>query len=309
MGCVFDGHGGWQVSEMASKVLTEKVEALLDGRGGDTVKSSNVNSNVNQMSGTLASTPSHVTEANLIRIFQETETAYIDSIRYAFSLGFGEVAKVGSCVCLAVVEDDNLVVANLGDCRAVLVSEVDGHMHGAQITRDHNCREPIERLALEQMHPGERDVVVCKPNNPHACYVKGRLQLTRSLGDIYLKYADFNAQPNSHRSSGRHISGLYTPPYVSHVPEVVQLKLQQGVDKRLILATDGVWDFISIQEAAEIVSQHPDANVAATALVQAALVQAAKESNMSIDDLKSLPQGRARRGRHDDTSVVVISLP
>ena len=67
-----------------------------------------------------------------------------------------------------------------------------------RLTSDHNARIPLEYLKLLKEHPGETDIVKCK--NPHACYVKGRLQLTRSLGDIYLKYADFNGKENSHRS-------------------------------------------------------------------------------------------------------------
>lgn len=61
------------------------------------------------------------------------------------------------------------------------------------INRDHNSRVPFEQEELRKAHPNEPDLILCK--NPHACYVKGRLQLTRSLGDAYLKYAEFNGSP------------------------------------------------------------------------------------------------------------------
>jgi pyruvate dehydrogenase phosphatase len=75
-----------------------------------------------------------------------------------------------------------------------------GVFSSTRITRDHNAREPAELLLLQQNHPNEPNIVVCK--NPHACYVKGRLQLTRSLGDAYLKHAEFNGSPDKHRSVG-----------------------------------------------------------------------------------------------------------
>ena len=47
-----------------------------------------------------------------------------------------------------------------------------------------NAGEPFEQARLVKKFPGENDIVMCK----NACYVKGRLQPTRSLGDFYLKY-------------------------------------------------------------------------------------------------------------------------
>jgi hypothetical protein len=58
----------------------------------------------------------------------------------------------------------------------------------------------MEQLYLQQQHPTENisQLVYCK--GPQACYVKGRLQLTRSLGDAYLKHSDFNGVPKGHKS-------------------------------------------------------------------------------------------------------------
>ena len=119
-------------------------------------------------------------------------------------MGFGEVAKVGCCALLALKRGNKLFTANCGDCRAVLGvahkntdSDVT-ELSALRLTNDHNAREPREQQKLKLEHPGENDIVKC--HNPHACYVKGRLQLTRALGDVYLKYKEFNAAPFSHRS-------------------------------------------------------------------------------------------------------------
>ena len=74
-----------------------------------------------------------------------------------------------------------------------------------------------EQRRLAKEHPNEPDIVVCK--SPNACYVKGRLQPTRALGDVYLKDAEFNGSPSARRY-GRYIAPPYSPPYITSEPEV-----------------------------------------------------------------------------------------
>lgn len=133
----------------------------------------------------------------------QIESNYIETTRPVFKLGFGQVANVGSCAVVAVVSNsDTLYVANCGDCRAVVGSSsksaTQDLYYATQITRDHNARVPLEKLLLKLYHPQESDVYRCK--NSHACYVKGRLQLTHALGDLYLKHSDFNPHPNMPRT-------------------------------------------------------------------------------------------------------------
>ena len=115
-----------------------------------------------------------------------------------------EVARVGSCALVGVIKGDDLVIANAGDCLAVLgqVSSVKKDAKKSiiahQINREHNARNSLEQLLLDKNHPNEDDIVKCK--SPHACYVKGKLQLTRAFGDLYLKSHEFNAPPGEHRS-------------------------------------------------------------------------------------------------------------
>lgn len=257
--------------------------------------------------------------------FAAVEAEYMEKTLDAFKLGFGELAKVGCCVLLAMRKDNQLVIANCGDCRAVMGTSVcppvavkdelfeqnhlQNHRHVAtRLTHDHNARVPLEALRLSIAHPNESDLIVCK--SEHACYVKGRLQLTRSLGDAYLKNREFNGPPNSHRSWGRHIPNPYTPPYVSPIPEITRVRLDVG-DEFLILATDGLWDELSDQDAVSVVSQccaSGQKDSAAKVLVERALEHAAQEAGMTIEALRSLPPGSRRRSRHDDTTAVVVFL-
>lgn len=172
-GAVFDGHGGWQVAEFASKTLPQVILKNLQN---------------------ISSKNELEIDKQMIKSFQETEDLIVQSIRPAFQMGFGEVGHVGSCVLFAMHNKQNLIVANCGDCRAVLgtvkTNNNKTEVLSTQINREHNCRVPLEQAILAKQHPNESNLIVCK--SERACYVKGRLQLTRSLGDVYLKYREFN---------------------------------------------------------------------------------------------------------------------
>lgn len=67
-----------------------------------------------------------------------------------------------------------------------------------------------------------------------ACYVKGRLQPTRSFGDFYLKNKEYNFTNIR----------VFTGPYIESTPLVTNFKLTSE-HKNLILATDGLWDEVN----------------------------------------------------------------
>jgi pyruvate dehydrogenase phosphatase len=130
---------------------------------------------------------------------------------------------VGSCALTAVILKDSLHIANAGDCEGVLLSNKEAAMTNLRL----NAGEPFEQARLIKKFPGEQDIVVCKS----ACYVKGRLQPTRSLGDFYLKYSEYNFTKLK----------VFTGPYIEATPLVTHFKLGQE-HKNIILATDGLWD-------------------------------------------------------------------
>lgn len=174
VGFVADGHGGWQVSEYVYRNIVDLITQYL-----------------------LPEYDPYFIEEKMIEMFDKLENDHIEAVRQAYLLGYGEVAKVGSCVLLAYSTKNDLIIANCGDCRAVLGTSTDEKKYYAtRITLDHNCREPIEEFQLKYSHPNESDVIRCKSSR--ACYVKGRLQLTRAIGDLYLKQVDFNAPVSQH---------------------------------------------------------------------------------------------------------------
>jgi pyruvate dehydrogenase phosphatase len=301
---VFDGHGGWQVSEFVSENIVEVVTRHLNSLTEHDKSATNT--------AAVYADESAIGRA-LRSSFAELEGRYVKGVRQSFAYGFGQVARVGCCALVALRVDDKLSIANAGDCRAVMgcssEDDSDEGLVGIRITRDHNAREPLEVLRLKAEHPGESESSLVRCKNPHACYVKGRLQLTRALGDAYLKYEEFNAPPGQHRDRGRHIKPPNTPPYVGAVPQLHHLQLQPKRDRFLVIASDGVWDYLSDQDAVDVVARARAAGECpAEAIRTAALTVAAEESGVDLKGLLQFPPGRQRRGRHDDTTAVVLFL-
>lgn len=281
LAAVFDGHGGWQVSEYLHRHILSRLNEIKQSTNEDWPK-------------VLSNT------------FDQLESELKSSVLASYRLGFGKVAAVGSCAIVALVFDNHFVVANAGDCQAVLVSKTDSGVTGQNICTIHssNLKSEQERLASE--HPGEDDIVRCK--SPTACYVKGRLMPTRAFGDFHLKYEEFNNPEGYSSLHGFNKSRIekFTGPYVSHRPDVQVRNIRSG-DKFLILASDGLWDEMTEQEAAEFVADASNAQEAAEILLDKALNHAAELSQMTRLSLNMLPLGR-RRSYHDDITIVVVPL-
>ncbi len=291
---VFDGHGGWQASEFAKTRIAGSLGKVL------------------RDFGSLRETEGYDPNINaLVNTFRSLDRDLMYHIRDAFTIGFGNVASTGACALVALIENDRLYIANAGDCRAVLARTTSndefGTLESVALSRDHNAREELEQKMLRTLHPFEGDIVKCKRSN--ACYVKGKLQPTRSLGDAYLKYSEFNGHPG--KRAGRYIPPPYTPPYITCEPEVTRHDLDSH-DQFLLMASDGLWDYLSNDEAVEVASgilqRGLGADAACKALVDRVLTKAAKQHQLSLSALQLLPPGSQRRKRHDDITVLCIEL-
>lgn len=81
-------------------------------------------------------------------------------------------------------------------------------------------------------------------------------------------------------------------------------------DNFLILASDGLWDFLSDTECVETLAPHvadPAADLSQI-LMDKVIERAAKEARLNVKQLTQLPAGSVRRRLHDDTTVVVVRL-
>ncbi|KAL1534527.1 [pyruvate dehydrogenase (acetyl-transferring)]-phosphatase [Salvia divinorum] len=152
---------------------------------------------------------------------------------------------------------------------------------------------------VEALHPDDSPVVVyCRG----VWRIKGIIQVSRSIGDVYLKKPEFHRDPIFQQY------GNYVPmkrPLMSAEPSIVTRKLRQE-DKFIIFASDGLWEQLSDDEAVQIVSKYPRAGIAKR-LVAAAIQEAAKKREVRYKDIKKIERG-IRRHFHDDITVVVIYL-
>ncbi|KAL2621835.1 hypothetical protein R1flu_002040 [Riccia fluitans] len=124
------------------------------------------------------------------------------------------VSSGASCVT-ALMRDGYLVVANAGDCRAVMsragLAEA--------LTVDHRAGREDEKKRIEELG-GYVD------NLTGTWRVQGVLAVSRGIGDLHLKE------------------------WISAEPEVQKLRITPDCEF-LILASDGLWDAVSNQEAVD----------------------------------------------------------
>ncbi|KAI3469337.1 hypothetical protein Pfo_026000 [Paulownia fortunei] len=177
----------------------------------------------------------------------------------------------GSTASALVRQGDLMIVANVGDSRAVLATiSDDGSLVATQLTTDLKPNTPDESKRIAQSRgriyscpdePGVHRIWI-----PNGQTVKGPgLAVSRAFGDYYIK--DF---------------GLISE------PEITQRNLSSR-DQFAILATDGVWDVISNQEAVKIVASAPERAESAKRLVEYAVCAWKHKGRAAVmDDISAI---------------------
>ncbi|KAI8555630.1 hypothetical protein RHMOL_Rhmol05G0187500 [Rhododendron molle] len=174
----------------------------------------------------------------------------------------------GTTALTIVRQGELLVVANVGDSRAVLATTSDdGSLVPIQLTVDFKPNLPQEAERITRC----KGRVFCLDDEPgvHRVWLPNEespgLAMSRAFGDYCVK--DF---------------GLIS------VPEVIQRHIT-GKDQFVVLATDGVWDVVSNQEAVQIVSSIPDKAKSAKRLVEhAARAWKRKRRGVAMDDISAI---------------------
>lgn len=159
----------------------------------------------------------------------------------------------GSCALLTMYEPASSVLrtAVTGDSRAVLGSKLAGSdgFAATALSVDQNGFNPDEVARLNAAHPGESAAML----DPETGRLFG-MAITRSFGDHRWKYPlDLlkHLEANFFDTGPR--PGYKTPPYMTAEPEVTTRRV--GTNDFVILATDGLWDHISNEDAVACVSR------------------------------------------------------
>lgn len=176
----------------------------------------------------------------------------------------------GSTACITFIQGNSIHCANLGDSRAIIGHEnYDGNFLAIPLSRDHSPSVLEERERI--INSGGR-VEACKDATgadvgPLRVWLKNQrapgLAMTRAFGDFVAA------------SVG-----------VISIPDIYSRELEHG-DRYLILASDGVWEFISNEEAVEIVRQCDNAKDACRRLMEESRRRWISEEG-SIDDITAI---------------------
>ncbi|KAI0496188.1 hypothetical protein KFK09_022495 [Dendrobium nobile] len=156
----------------------------------------------------------------------------------------------GACAATVLLKNGELHVSNVGDCRVVMSRKGIADA----LTTDHRPGREDERIRIENLG----GYVNCHNG---VWRVQDSLAISRAIGDVNLKE------------------------WIISEPETRRLSLTQDCEF-LIMASDGLWDKVSNQEAVDIVM---------------------KKKN-SMQSCKDLVEISCNRGNRDDITVMVVDL-
>ncbi|XP_044979329.1 probable protein phosphatase 2C 29 isoform X2 [Hordeum vulgare subsp. vulgare] len=277
---VYDGHGGPDAARFVNARLFSLIQELASQSGG-------------------------LSAQVIKRAFGATEEEFMGMVEKSWP-SQPRLMSVGSCCLVGAIEDGTLHVANLGDSRAVLgrLASTAGKKRRARavvaerLSRDHNVADEEVRREVAEAHPDDPHIVM----SSHGVWrIKGIIQVSRSIGDAYLKRPDL-CSPAVMQSL---CPFPLRRPVMSAVPSVTSRRLRPG-DQFIIFASDGLWEQLSDDAAVGIVSRSPRKGVAMR-LVRAAQLEAARKKDMRYESIAAIEKGRRRRF-HDDITVVVLFL-
>ena len=194
------------------------------------------------------------------RIEQLLEAAFAYAERTFLEKARLERLSDGSCSVLALVKNSKLYIVNIGDCRAVLVSgNGSGGYKTDPISVDHKANDSEEQKRIEDSGG--------KVYWSGVWRTPGGLAVARALGDLPLK----------------------AEPYVIAKPDIFVRDITAN-DRFVLLASDGLWDVVSNEEAVEKLQKTLSSE---TSLKKAAAI-------LAYEALK--------RGSKDNVSVIILKL-
>ncbi|KAK4340741.1 hypothetical protein RND71_039242 [Anisodus tanguticus] len=260
-GGVFDGHG--ENGHIVSKLVMNKLPSLL-------LK--------HVLSLPKITSPKHNVDDETVKNknFNKWKKACLSSFKVMDkdikSLEKLDCSCDGTTAVVAIRQDDDLIIANLGDSRAVLGRKTEeGVIEAVQLTTDLKPSLPSE---AERIRKCDGRVLALK-EEPHIQRVwlphkdAPGLAMSRAFGDFMLKDYGIISMPDV---SYHHISSN---------------------DQFIVLATDGVWDVLSNDDVVSIVDAANNAAAASEAVVQA-----------SIDAWKQ----KFPNSKRDDCAVICLFL-
>jgi protein phosphatase PTC2/3 len=257
---VFDGHG--EFGDKVSEFCMFEVPKALEGNPGLLKLEAEAKG-----TGTDADA-----DAGVVAAFKETFLEADDRLGRSPAI---EAFYSGTTAVVALVQGNRLWVGNAGDSRCVLATVREGQLVAQDLSVDQNPDSPAE---MERILAAGG--FVSPPPEPG---LSARVWLDADLTQVGLAMA---------RSIGDHaVKGVG----VIAEPEVLTHEVSPEEDRFLLLASDGVWEFISSDEAVAIV--HENMRRGVSQACQALIENAAARWRDVEGDYR------------DDITALVIRLP
>ncbi|KAJ5619515.1 protein serine/threonine phosphatase 2C [Penicillium lagena] len=244
---IFDGHAGWQTADLLEKQLLPFVRHSLNqvkpSLNDETVSSDLVQRAI--IKGFLNLDDSIIKTALRTAQSKEPLSEKVKKLMPAFA---------GSCALLSLYDPStrSLHVACTGDSRAVLGQQLpNGTWEAIPLSVDQTGSNQEEIARLYKEHPGEKEIVK-----------EGRVlgvMVSRAFGDSRWKWPlDFQQEMKERFFGPSPLTPKYdvrTPPYLTAEPVVTTTKIDPGRPSFLIMASDGLWDSLSSQQAVDLVGK------------------------------------------------------
>mmetsp|Transcript_19825 Transcript_19825/g.19833 ORF Transcript_19825/g.19833 Transcript_19825/m.19833 type:complete len:367 (-) Transcript_19825:76-1176(-) len=139
----------------------------------------------------------------------------------------------GTTATTAIIKNNQLMIGHVGDSRAILGIKKGSSCEARRITTDHKANLPSE---MDRIIASNGEVKKLPDDYPHRIFVKGKeypgLSTSRTIGDAVAQTIG-----------------------VIPIPEIHELEIVEDFEL-LIMCSDGVWEFMSDQEAIDIVKKY-----------------------------------------------------
>ncbi|KAJ5494056.1 hypothetical protein N7463_010143 [Penicillium fimorum] len=241
---VFDGHSGWQTAELLTKQLLPFVRRRL----AETKPPSNEPVPNESVQGAIMKGFVELDDS-IIKTAQDTSKSKESFQDKVLKL---TPAYAGSCALLSLYDPttSTLHVACTGDSRAVLGQKgPDGKWEAIPLSVDQTGSNEEETTRISKEHPGEENISK-----------NGRvlgLMVSRAFGDSLWKWPlDLQNEIKRKFNGPAPLTPRYdvrTPPYLTAEPVVTSTKIDPTKPSFLILATDGLWDYLSSKQGVDLV--------------------------------------------------------
>ncbi|KAH8816591.1 phosphatase 2C-like domain-containing protein [Xylogone sp. PMI_703] len=242
---VFDGHAGWETSTTLRESLVPYVTRGLSKLfqsfdDGDTPSQEAIDATI---------------KSTFLELDDEIIADGINALKTAKSnaeaLSRLAPAYAGSCALLTMYDPNTklLRVACTGDSRAVLGSRDSqtGRYTATALSTDQTGFNEEELARVRAAHPGEKDVIDTKTGR-----ILG-LAITRAFGDALWKWPlDVIKECQDNFCFRPTRPGYKTPPYLTAEPVVTTTEIQE-TGEFLIIASDGLWEHMSSEQAVKLV--------------------------------------------------------